>query len=161
MLDGADLELSSDCKSKGASDPGCGGSTTVTMSYANAPEGLNEQPAEALIIWQFVPGAGWQNLDKFQGVLGDIMVNQTTMTVTAISPFGPGVYVLGFDTGGAGGGGGGGTFPGAGIVLDLVAPIVSGNEPPVSSSSLQCQVLSRNQLLQMWYHLLKILTTIT
>ena len=59
------------------------------------------------------------------------------MTVTAISPFGPGVYVLGFDTGGAGGGGGGGTFPGAGIVLDFVAPIVSGNEPPVQASSVK------------------------
>ena len=49
--------------------------------------------------------------------------------MTANSPFGPGVFVVGVNTGGYGGGGGGAGFPGSGLVLDLIAPIVA-SEPP-------------------------------
>jgi hypothetical protein len=131
-LDGAELALSPDCEAIGfQAGMGCGGSTQITISYANAPADLNELPPGSLTIWQFVPLAGWLDLNDFHG---NIQIDPNAKTVTATSPFGPGVFVIGRGSGGGGGGGGSGAFPGAGIVLDLVAPIVSGNEPPASNS---------------------------
>ena len=129
FLDGADVALNSECESRGFSQGmGCGGSTQITMSYANAPANLNGLPENSLTIWQFVPLIGWINLADCPPC-GNIQRDPNAKTVTATSPFGPGVYVIGSpDAGGAGGGGGGAGFPGAGVVLDLVAQIVA---PPV------------------------------
>ena len=71
----------------------------VTMSYANGPldeSGISIKTHLPLRLLAYVPGFGWIDLD-----MGDISgettitVNQTTKTVTATSPFGPGVFVIG------------------------------------------------------------------
>ena len=65
-------------------------------------------------------------------------VNTAAKTVTATSPYGPGVFVIGtrnVDGGSQGGGGGGAGLPGSGLILDLVAPLVAANpEPPTTTS---------------------------
>jgi hypothetical protein len=104
----------------------CLGKTTVTMSYANAP--LGSKIEEAFTIWQNVPGVGWLNLRDFQPPGSTIQVDTDKQTVTAHSPFKGGVFSIGIDSPGSGGGGIG--FPGAGIVLDLVAPVTSTPQPP-------------------------------
>jgi len=112
----------------------CLGKTTVSLSYANAP--LGAQIPEALTIWQYVPGLDWINLRDYQqyqppGSITTIQVDTDKQTVTAYSPFkGNGVFSIGIDNPGPGGGGGGIGFPGAGIVLDLIAPVTS--TPPPS-----------------------------
>jgi hypothetical protein len=121
LLDDAQLASNSVCEENGL-PPTCGGTVSVTMSYANAP--LNNQPPASFTIWQHIPGVGWVDLRDFQGV-GSIAVDENTMTVTANSPFGQGVYVIGVNTGAPGGGGGAVGLPGAGLVLDLIAPIVA------------------------------------
>ena len=117
FLDGADLALSSDCEELGFNESmDCGGSTQITISYANSPPDLNELPPGSLTIWQFVPLVGWLNLADYHG---NIQRDPNTRTVTATSPFGPGVYVIGSPESGPGGGGGGAGFPGAGIVPEI------------------------------------------
>jgi hypothetical protein len=126
------LTSNSVCTDNGLPPP-CGGSSTISLSYANAP--LNGQQPASFTIWQFVPGGvGWVDLRDFQGA-GNIIVDENTMTVTAITPLGvdDSVFVIGVNVGGGGGGGGGAGFPGAGLVLDLVAPIVAAESPPASS----------------------------
>lgn len=106
----------------------CGGRINLTMSYANAP--LNNQQPEFLTIFQKV-GTEWLNLKEFV----EITVVESTKTVTATNmPFGPGIFTIGAAAGlGGGGGGGGGIgFPGAGIVLDFLAP-VSASTPPAAT----------------------------
>ena len=85
------------------------------------------RPLSSLTIWQNVPGIGWKDLLRnYQGA-GSIIVDENSKTVTAISPFGPGVFIIGVNTGGTGGGGGGAGLPGSGLILDLVAPLVAAN----------------------------------
>lgn len=100
----------------------CGGSITVSMSYANAP--LNNQIPSQLTVFQKVGGT-WINVKDF----GSVTVDENTQTVTAVTPFGPGIFTIGANIGGGGGGGGGLGFPGAGIVLDFLAPVTSAPPP--------------------------------
>ena len=102
----------------------CGGHINITMSYANGP--LNNQIPSELTMFQKVGGT-WINLKDF----GEVRVNEDTKTVSVVTPFGPGIFTIGANIGGGGGGGGGLGFPGAGIVLDFLAPVTS--EPPSTS----------------------------
>jgi hypothetical protein len=110
----------------------CGGSTAVTISYANNAPDLNGQDPSTLKIWQYVPGVGWAELEEWTGVAP--VIDLDARTVTAVTPFGEGTIILGFKTGGQGGGGGAIGLPGAGLVLDLVAPVTA-SEPPSSSDA--------------------------
>ncbi len=127
LVDGAELSSNSDCDANGLLPP-CGGNTNVTLSYANSP--LNNQQPSSFTVWQHIPGVGWVDLSQVPDCIDcSVKVHENTKTVTATSPFGPGVFVVGVNTGGSGGGGGGAGFPGSGLVLDLIAPIVA-SEPP-------------------------------
>jgi hypothetical protein len=144
LIGGAELDTTDGfCESNNLVPPSttsssrCGGSSTVTISYANVPQDLHGQFADTLTIWQYVPVVingvtefGWVDLSQYGG---QPAYNFETKTVTAISPFGPGIFVLAFPGDGSGGGGGAMGFAGAGIVLDLVAPVVS--ETPISEST--------------------------
>jgi hypothetical protein len=141
LLGEAELDRSSGFCQSLELPPPCGGSSTVTLSYANAP--LHNQPESKLTVFQFIPGLNgpsgeWVDLQAALGVMCNcdaVKVDPATKTVTVIdSPLGLlGVVVLGFPAGGgSGGGSGGAAFPGAGLVLDLVAPIVA---QPVSEST--------------------------
>jgi hypothetical protein len=99
------------------------GETTISMSYANAP--LNGQDPHAFTIWQNVPGTGWVDLAAYQPSGSTIQIDTTTETVTAYTPFKGGIFVIGVPESGGGGGGGGIGLPGAGIVLDLLAPVTA------------------------------------
>jgi hypothetical protein len=108
------------------------GSSTVTMSYANVP--LKTQDPRAFTIWQYVElpsGPGWVDLTKYQPPGTKIIVDTDAKTVTAYSPFKGGIFSIGVPASGGGGGGGGIGLPGAGIVLDLLAPVTE-PEPPAS-----------------------------
>ncbi len=80
------------------------------------------------------PDIGWIDLRDFQPAGTSIEVNPDTKTVTAFSPFKGGILSLGISASGGGGGGGAIGLPGAGIVLDLIAPIVA-DTPPSSPPS--------------------------
>jgi hypothetical protein len=117
-------DLSGDCSC-------AAGSTTVTMSYANAP--LGGQNPQALTVWQYLgPEIGWIDLRDYQPPGTSIQVDSETKTVTAFSPFAGGIFSIGVTGGGgsSGGGGGGIGLPGAGIVLDLLAPVTAESTPP-------------------------------
>ena len=108
------------------------GETTIAMSYANAP--LNGQDPVTFTIWQNVPGTGWVDLQKHQLPGSEIQINFDKQTVTAYTPFMGGVFIIGVRDSGGGGGGGGLGFPGAGIVLDLLAPVTAETPPPRTST---------------------------
>jgi hypothetical protein len=128
LVDGAELSSNSDCGLLPPENSDCGGNTIVTLSYANSP--LNNQQPSSFTVWQHIPGVGWVDLSQVPDCIDcSVEVHEDTKTVTANSPFGPGVFVVGVNTGGSGGGGGGAGFPGSGLVLDLIAPIVA-SEPP-------------------------------
>ena len=136
LTDGAELAPNSVCSDNGLPPP-CGGSLTVSLSYANGPPDLNGQDPASFTIYQHIvlptdpPTGTWVDLSDYT----TITVNQTTKTVTASSPFGPGVFVIAAKVGGGGGGGGGAGLPGSGLILDLVAPLVAANpEPPTTTS---------------------------
>src|SRR6476619_3309252 len=100
LVDGAELASNSVCDENGLPPP-CGGITTVTLSYANSP--LNNQHPSDFTVWQFVVGVGWVNLQQNEScqpndpIFCKIVVDEHTKTVTANSPFGPGVFVIGVD----------------------------------------------------------------
>jgi hypothetical protein len=84
--------------------------------------------ASKLTLWEKV-GDSWIDLSQF----GPVTVDENTKTVTAISPFGPGIFVIGVEglnslppCPGCGGGGGGGgiPLPGSGVVLDFIAGVI-------------------------------------
>jgi len=130
LQEGAELGTNVFCEENGLPPP-CGGTTYVTMSYANAL--LDNQSPSTFTIWQNVPGVGWVDLSEFQPE--GIIVDENSKTVTALSPFGPGVFAIVNGTGTGGGGGGG--LPGAGVILDFVVPlnpILSRNIIPIRSS---------------------------
>jgi hypothetical protein len=136
LTDGAELATNSVCSDNGLPPP-CGGSLTVSLSYANGPPDLNGQDPASFTIYQHIdlptdpPTNTWVDLSDYTS----ITVDQTTKTVTASSPFGPGVFVIAAKVGGGGGGGGGAGLPGSGLILDLVAPLVAANpEPPTTTS---------------------------
>ena len=113
LTDGAELAPNSVCSDKGLPPP-CGGSLTVSLSYANGPPDLNGQDPAFFTIYQHIdlptdpPTGSWIDLSE----VTTITVNQTTKTVTASSPFGPGVFVIAANTGGTGGGGEVPVYPG-------------------------------------------------
>ena len=159
LVDGAELGSNAECEETGLPPP-CGGSTNVTLSYANAPSDFNGQNPSDFTIWQYIPVIdSWKSLRDCETVkdLCAIAVHADTKTVSAISPYGPGIFVIGVDTGGSGGGGGGAGFPGAGLVLDLIAPIVASEpptptpEPPSTSTDSTTGLLdtARFQMLRM------------
>ena len=81
MTDGAEL--------------GPGGSTTVTLSYATAPADKVTGKESAIVVWEWTPVNGWNNI-------GASDLNQGAKTVTTTSPLSCNsgcVFVLGFDTG--------------------------------------------------------------
>jgi hypothetical protein len=133
LTDGAELAPNSVCSDNSLGSP-CGGSLTVSLSYANGPPDLNGQDPASFTIYQHISIGEintWVDLSEYT----TITVNQTTKTVTASSPFGPGVFVIAATVGGGGGGGGGAGLPGSGLILDLVAPLVAANpEPPTTTS---------------------------
>ncbi len=108
-----------------ASAHSCGGSITITMSYANIPLTFERAPDEGcgenctvitetvspsnLTIYERV-GETWIPLDQH----GPVTIDQNSKTVTATSPFGPGIFILSIkappssDGGGSGGSGGSG-----------------------------------------------------
>ena len=110
LIEGAESAPNTVCENNGLLPP-CGGSTNVIISYANAP--LNNQEPSNFTIWQHVPGVGWvdskenETCETNDPIFCKIDVNENTKTITANSPFGPGVFVIGVNTGGSGGGGGG------------------------------------------------------
>src|SRR6266540_2885309 len=102
-------------------DPNSG--MTVSLSFANV--NLNGQFPDALDVWQFSPDTGWIDLRDFSG---PPQLDGTT--ITANSPFpctSMCVFLLGPSGSGSGGGGGGAGLQGAGLILDLVAPLVDEN----------------------------------
>ena len=117
------------------------------MSYANAPADFNRAPEGSLTIWQYVPLLGWFNLADYHG---NIQRDPNTRTVTATSPFGPGVYVIGSPESGPGGGSGGVGFPGAGVVPNLVAEIVAATPEGQLSLHLSRESLRKLQLTQVY-----------
>jgi hypothetical protein len=120
--------------STGGAELGPGDSTTVTLSYATAPANQVNGQESAIVIWEWTPEAGWHDTREF----GALDLNQGAKTVTGTSTLSCNsgcVFVLGFNTGGLGGGGGGFGLPGAGIILDIVAPLVAANpEPPTTTN---------------------------
>ena len=108
------------------------GEITIKMSYANAP--LNGQDPNTFSIWQFVNGTGWVDLSKHQPLGSEIQKDFDKQTVTAYTPYQGGIFIIGVaDPSGGGGGGGGLGFPGAGIVLDFLAPVTAETPPPTTS----------------------------
>jgi hypothetical protein len=132
LTDGAQLvpatnpEITEICTSTGGSSAQtCGGNITITMSYANIPltgailpevgcqEACTPIPVTVspsnLTIFERV-GETWIPLDLH----GEITVDENTKTLTATSPFGPGIFIIGIKSpndsngGGSGGGSGGG-----------------------------------------------------
>jgi hypothetical protein len=135
LADGAQLvpatnpEITQVCDSVGGSSAQtCGGNITITMSYANIPLSIGRIPDEGcgefcspitetvsplnLTIYEWV-GQTWIPLDLH----GPVTINEDAKTVTAISPFGPGIFIMsikpapdsnGGGDGGSGAGGGGG-----------------------------------------------------
>jgi hypothetical protein len=115
----------------------CQGTMNLEMSYANIPLCVDTtcQIPEALTVWQYLgPDIGWIDLRDFQPPGTAIQVDPDTKTVSAFTPFKGGILSLGISLGGGGGAGGGLGLAGAGIVLDLAAPIVADtpSSPPAS-----------------------------
>ena len=115
FLDGADPALSSDCEELWLRMKAwrCGGIHKSLCRMRMPQQILIRAPEGSLTIWQYVPLLGWFNLADYHG---NIQRDPNTRTVTATSPFGPGVYVIGSPESGPGGGSGGVGFPGAGVV---------------------------------------------